>query len=172
MYDEHKTQSKLEMNKNSLFQKQPLSLMMITFQGLSNKDAEFWAKLAPYFIKEKVPENYQFYDTRTDEPAFFIVESGLIRSVIKFECEGRELHSSILPLVAFGDIDDASEYRQITYTTVSDSVVWKLSKAKLQEMLHKNETDGHELYHELLEVEAKLIRGRFDTMTANLIIAG
>ncbi|KAK6877901.1 putative vacuolar membrane protein [Candida tropicalis] len=80
VYDEHKTQSKFEVNKNSLFQKQPLSLMMITFQGLSKKDAEFWAKLAPYFVKEKVPENYQFYDTKTDDPAFFIVESGLIRS--------------------------------------------------------------------------------------------
>lgn len=172
VYDEHKTQSKFEVNKNSIFQKQPLSLMMITFQGLSKKDAEFWAKLAPYFVKEKVPENYQFYDTKTDDPAFFIVESGLIRSVIKFESEGRELHSSILPLVAFGDIDDASEYRQITYTTVSDSVVWKLSRAKLHEMLDKQGAQGQDLYHELLEVEAKLIRDRFDTMTANLIIAG
>ncbi|RCK62962.1 hypothetical protein Cantr_08906 [Candida viswanathii] len=172
VYDEHKTQSKFESTKNSLFQKQPLSLMMITFQGLSNRDAEFWSKIAPYFIKEKIPENYEFYNTKNDEPAFFIVESGLIRSVIKFESEGRELHSSILPLVAFGDLDDASEYRQITYTTVTDSVVWKLSKAKLQEMLDKNGSGGQELYHELLEVEAKLIRGRFDTMTANLIIAG
>ncbi|KAL6454766.1 hypothetical protein SBY92_004236 [Candida maltosa Xu316] len=172
VYDEHKTQSRYEPNKNNLFQKQPLPLIMITFQGLSNKDEEFWAKIAPYFIKEKVPENYEFYNTKTDEPAFFIVESGLIRSVIKFESEGRELHSSILPLVAFGDLDDASEYRQISYTTVNDTVVWKLSKDKLDEMLKKDGSIGEELYHELLEVEAKLIRGRFDTMTANLIIAG
>lgn len=96
----------------------------------------------------------------------------MIRSIIKFESEGRELHSSILPLVAFGDLDDASEYRQIIYTTVNDTVVWKLTQAKLKEMLAKLGSKGEELYHELLEVEAKLIRGRFDTMTANLIIAG
>ncbi|KAF6071960.1 Sulfate transporter family protein [Candida albicans] len=172
VYDEHKTESKFESQKNSLFQKQPLSLIMLSFQGLSDKDAEFWSNITPYFVKEKIPENYQFYDTKNDEPAFFIVESGLIRSIIKFESEGRELHSSILPLVAFGDLDDASEYRQIIYTTVNDTVVWKLTQAKLKEMLAKLGSKGEELYHELLEVEAKLIRGRFDTMTANLIIAG
>ncbi|KAI5968813.1 hypothetical protein CANMA_002249 [Candida margitis] len=173
VYDEQKTQHKLHMNANSQFlQKQPLPLMMITFQGLCSKDAEFWAPLAPYFVKESIPENIQFYNTAEDEPSFFIVESGLVRSVIKFGPEGRELHSSIVPLVAFGDLDDASYYRPISYTTVNDSVVWKLSKANIKEMLKSQGSKGETLYHELLEIEAKLIRERFDTMTANLIISG
>ncbi|KAG5421096.1 hypothetical protein I9W82_000186 [Candida metapsilosis] len=173
VYDEQKTQHKLHSNSNSQFlQKQPLPLMMITFQGLCSKDAEFWAPLAPYFVKEQIPENLQFYNTGKDEPSFFIVESGLVRSVIRFGPEGRELHSSIVPLVAFGDLDDASQYRPITYTTVTDSVVWKLSKANLKEMLKSQGSKGEAMYHELLEIEAKLIRERFDTMTANLIISG
>ena len=47
---------KLKVNlnlKNSLFQKQPLSLIMLSFQGLSDKDAEFWSNITPYFVKEK-----------------------------------------------------------------------------------------------------------------------
>lgn len=173
VYDEQKTQHKLHLNANSQFlQKQPLPLMMITFQGLCSKDAEFWAPLAPYFVKEQIPENLQFYNTAKDEPSFFIVELGLVRSVIKFGPEGRELHSSIVPMVAFGDLDDASHYRPITYTTVNDSVVWKLSKANIKEMLKLQGSKGEAIYHELLEIEAKLIRERFDTMTANLIISG
>lgn len=173
VYDEQKTQHKLHLNANSQFlQKQPLPLMMITFQGLCSKDAEFWAPLAPYFVKEQIPEDLQFYNTSKDEPSFFIVELGLIRSVIKFGPEGRELHSSIVPMVAFGDLDDASHYRPIAYTTVNDSVVWKLSKANIKEMLKLQGSKGEAIYHELLEIEAKLIRERFDTMTANLIISG
>ncbi|KAI5966835.1 uncharacterized protein KGF55_000244 [Candida pseudojiufengensis] len=170
--DEQKTQIKYHQTSNDSFKKQPLPLMMITFQGLSSKDEEFWSILAPYFIKEQIPENLQFYDTLNDEPSFFIVESGLIRAVVKFETEGRELHCSIVPLVAFGDLDDASQYRQLTYTTVNDSIVWKLTQAKLKEMLKKSGSKGEAIYHELLEIEAKLIRERFDTMTANLIISG
>ncbi|KAI5955446.1 hypothetical protein KGF57_003578 [Candida theae] len=173
VYDEQKTQHRLHLNTNSQFlQKQPLPLMMITFQGLCSKDVEFWAPLAPYFVKEQIPENLQFYNTGKDEPSFFIVESGLVRSVIKFGPEGRELHSSIVPLVAFGDLDDASQYRPISYTTVNDSVVWKLSRASIKEMLKSQGSKGEAIYHELLEIEAKLIRERFDTMTANLIISG
>ncbi|KAI5950936.1 hypothetical protein KGF54_004010 [Candida jiufengensis] len=170
--DEQKSQSRFHQTSNDIFKKQPLPLMMITFQGLSQKDEEFWSILAPYFIKEQIPENLQFYDTLNDKPSFFLVESGLIRSVVKFETEGRELHCSIVPLVAFGDFDDASQYRQFIYTTVNDSIVWKLTQTKLKEMLQKHGSKGEAIYHELLEIEAKLIRERFDTMTANLIISG
>ncbi|CAK9436358.1 uncharacterized protein LODBEIA_P09160 [Lodderomyces beijingensis] len=172
VYDEHKTESKYHVAQNDKFAKQPLPLLMITFQGLSDKDTEFWSPLASYFIKEQIPENIQFYNTLNDEPSFFVVESGLVRAVVRFETEGRELHSSIVPLVAFGDLDDASKYRQFTYTTVNDSVVWKLTRSRMKEMLKKNGSKGEAIYHELLEIEAKLIRERFDTMTANLIISG
>ncbi|KAK6458915.1 sulfate transporter Sulfate/bicarbonate/oxalate exchanger SAT-1 and related transporter [Scheffersomyces xylosifermentans] len=168
--DEHKSQNKYYSTADSSFKKQPLPLIMITFQGLSDKDEEFWTSIASYFVKEKIPENYEFYNTNKDKAAFFIVESGLIRSIFKLESEGRELHSSILPMTAFGDLNSTNDYREITYTTVTDSVVWKLSESKLEEMLKSS--SGQLLYNELLKIETKLVRERFDTMTANLVIAG
>ncbi|KAK6463133.1 sulfate transporter Sulfate/bicarbonate/oxalate exchanger SAT-1 and related transporter [Scheffersomyces coipomensis] len=174
IYDEQKTQTKFYSNIDASFKKQPLPLIMITFQGLSDKDEEFWSKLTEYFVKEKIPENYEFYNTLNDKPTFFIVESGLVRSIFKFENEGRELHSSILPMTAFGDFFEINQHvphkREITYTTVTDSVIWKLSHKKLQELLKT--ANGQTIYNELLQIQNKLIRERFDTMTANLVISG
>lgn len=172
--DEQSIQNRYYTTVDSVFKKQPLPLIMITFSGLSDKDEEFWSKLMPYLIKEKIPANFTFYDTSSlSSTAFFIVESGLIRSVCKFESDERELHSSILPNTAFGDLYDfpklGQHYRDLVYTTVNDTVAWKLSAAKREELLKTPE--GIALYNELLKIQTKLIRERFDTMTANLVLS-
>ena len=51
VYDEHKTESKFESQKFP-FPKQPLSLIMLSFQGLSDKDAEFWSNITPILLKK------------------------------------------------------------------------------------------------------------------------
>lgn len=154
---------------DSSFKKQPLPLIMITFSGLSKKDETFWLKLAPFFIKEKIPEDLAFYDTSVNPPLFYLIESGLVRSISKFESDDRELHSSILPNTAFGDLFELSQYRGITYTTVSATVAWRLNEQKLNEL--KKTTDGQAIYNELLQVQAKLFKERLDTLTANLVIS-
>lgn len=172
--DEQTIQNRYYTSLDSVFKKQPLPLLMITFSGLSDKDEEFWSKLMPYLIKEKIPADFTFYDTSNlASTAFFIVESGLIRSVYKFESDKRELHSSILPNTAFGDLYDypklGQHYRDLVYTTINDTVAWKLSAAKREELLKTRE--GVAIYNELLKIQTKLIRERFDTMTANLVLS-
>lgn len=154
---------------DSSFKKQPLPLIMITFSGLSKKDETFWLKLAPFFIKEKIPEDLTFYDTSVNPPLFYLIESGLVRSISKFESDDRELHSSILPNTAFGDLFELSQYRGITYTTVSATIAWRLNEQKLNEL--KKTADGQAIYNELLQVQAKLFKERLDTLTANLVIS-
>lgn len=168
--DEQRIQSKYFGSQDSMFKKQPLPLLMITFLGLSDMDEKFWAQLASYFVKETIPENITFYNTATDDPSFFIVESGLIRSVCKFESDDRELHSSILPMTAFGDLyRKGTQFRDMTYTTVNSTVAWRLTEKKLAELLKAS--GGEALYNELLKIQTKLVRERFDTMTANLVIS-
>ncbi|ODV79889.1 sulfate transporter Sulfate/bicarbonate/oxalate exchanger SAT-1 and related transporter [Suhomyces tanzawaensis NRRL Y-17324] len=171
VFDEQTLQSKYYTLSDDSFKKQPLPLIMITFQGLSEKDEEFWSQLTSYLVKEKIPEDYEFYNSSRDAPSFFIVESGLVRSVFKFESDNRTLHSSILPMTAFGDLyDTGPNFREMNYTTVTDSVIWKLPHNKVNELLkHPN---GEHILAELLKIQTKLIRERFDTMTANLVIAG
>lgn len=164
-----KSDHKYFNNTDSSFKKQPLPLLIKTFQGLSKKEETFWSGLTDYFVKEQIPENFSFYDTTANKPAFFIVESGLIKSIIRFESNKTELHSSILPLTAFGDLFEIDSYREIIYTTVSETVVWKLSQTKLNELLAS--PDGIKIYNELLIIQNKLTRERFDTMTANLVLS-
>lgn len=167
--DEQKMQRKYYSNTDNSFKQKPLPLLMITFSGLSQKDESFWAKLAPLFIKEKIPQGITFYDTGVNDPSFFILESGLVRSVFKFESEDRELPSSILPNTAFGDLLELSEYRRTTYTTVNDTVAWRLTAAKVNDLLKTPE--GQLVFNELLIVQAKLMKERFDTLSANLVIS-
>ena len=166
--DEQKMQTRYYSNNDNSFKQRPLPLLMITFSGLSEKDESFWTKLAPFFIEEKIPEGMTFYDTGANEPSFFILESGLVRSVFKFESEDRELPSSILPNTAFGDLLELSEYRRSTYTAVNDTVAWRLTAAKVKELVKTSE--GQLVFNELLIVQTKLMKERFDTLSANLVI--
>ena len=51
---------KVNLNLKNSFSKQPLSLIMLSFQGLSDKDAEFWSNITPYFVKEKFQKIINF----------------------------------------------------------------------------------------------------------------
>lgn len=167
--DEQSMQNRFYSLTDSSFKKQPLPLIMITFSGLSNKDEVFWSKLAPFFIKEKIPEDLTFYDTSVNPPSFYLIESGLVRSISKFESDDRELHSSILPNTAFGDLFELSQYRGVTYTTMSPTIAWRLNEQKLNEL--RKTADGQAILNELLQVQAKLFKERLDTLTANLVIS-
>lgn len=167
--DEQKIQSRYYTSSDSSFKKQPLPLIMITFGELSPKDEKFWSKLAPFFTKESIPADMCFYDTNCKRPSFFLLESGLVRQICKFESDDRELHSSILPNTAFGDLLELSQYRQVTYTTVVETVAWRLSEKKIKELVKTNE--GQIVYSELLHVQTKLSKERFDSLTANLVLS-
>lgn len=167
--DEQKMHKKYYSSLDNSFKKKPLPLLLITFNSLSSKEGDFWAKLAPFLIQEKIPEDMTFYDTSVNEPSFFILESGLVRSIFRFESDQRELLSSILPNTAFGDLIELSEYRRVTYSTVNAVVAWRLSAAKVKEMLKTAE--GPAIYNELLVVQAKLMKERFDTLSANLVVS-
>ncbi|OBA24391.1 hypothetical protein METBIDRAFT_35571 [Metschnikowia bicuspidata var. bicuspidata NRRL YB-4993] len=167
--DEQKMQRKYYSSTDNSFKQKPLPLLMITFNGLSEKDASFWAKVATSFIMEKIPQGMTFYDTGVNDPSFFILESGLVRSSFKFESDYRELPSSILPNTAFGDLLELSAYRRTTYTAVNDTVAWRLTAEKLKDLLRTPE--GQLVFNELLIVQAKLMKERFDTLSANLVIS-
>lgn len=167
--DEQKMQKRLSSNVSLTSKKQPLPLIMITFGCLSDKNEAFWAKLAPFLQRDKIPEDMTFYDTSSNEPSFFLLESGLVRSVFKFESDDREIRSSILPNTAFGDLLESSENRSVTYSTVTASVAWRLTAAMAKELVKAK--DGQDVYNELIIVQARVLSERFDTLSANLLIS-
>lgn len=167
--DENRAHLRYYANNDAKFKKQPLPLIMITFEGLSSRDEKFWSTLAPFLIREQIPENLTFYDTAHDNPSFFIVELGMISSACKFESDRRELHSSILPNTAFGDLFLLSQYRSMLYTTVSDTVAWRLPENRIPDLLAAQ--DGQQVYCELLKVQTTLLKERFDSLTANLVLS-
>lgn len=157
-----------QQGSNETFNKQPLPLLMITFVGLSDQDEKFWLAITKYFVKERIPKGTQFYSTSNHEASFYLMEQGIVRLIIKFEEQDNEIHSSILPNTAFGDIFDTAQFREVTYEAATDVVVWHISQQKLVEM-HKND---EAVFRELLLVCNKLTKERFDTLMATIIITG
>lgn len=148
---------------------------MISFLGLLDQDEKFWLGATKYFVKEHIPQGVQFYSTSDSNPAFFLVELGIVRSIMKlFDEEGeydetKEVHLSILANTAFGDIFDPAQFREITYEAASEQVVcWKITHAKLKEM----QVQDKAVFRELLIIQNKLTKERFDTLTGTLIITG
>lgn len=166
--DEQRISKDFFSNSDKSFKTEPLQLIMITFSGLSDKDEQFWCKLAPFFVREKIPPSVTFYDTIIHSPSFFILESGLVKYSSQLEEESRKLQSSILPRTAFGDLLKSSEFRRVTFATVNETVLWRLREAKLKTLVETSE--GQFVYNELLIVQTKLIKERFDSLTANLVI--
>lgn len=166
--DEQNLNRQFYSGSDKSFKVEPLPLIMITFSGLSDKNEQFWSKLAPLFIREKIPLGVTFYDTGIHQPSFFILESGLVRFLSELESDDRDLLCSILPRTAFGDLLELSGYRRVTYTTVNDTVLWRLREEKAKSLIQTAE--GQAIYNELLIVQTKLIRERFDSLTANLVI--
>lgn len=166
--DEQSMNRSFYSNSDKSFTTEPLPLIMITFSGLSDKDEHFWAKLAPLFVRESIPLNVTFYDTSIHTPSFFILESGLVRFSSEFESDDRELLSSILPRTAFGDLLELSDYRRSKFMSVNDTVIWRLREAKLKSLVQTAE--GQLVYNEMLIVQTRLIKERFDSLTANLVI--
>lgn len=166
--DEQRMNKQFYANSDKSFKTEPLPLIMITFSGLSDKNEQFWSKLAPLFVREKIPLDVTFYDTGINTPSFFILESGLVKYSSELESDDRELLSSILPRTAFGDLLELTDYRRVTFTTVNDVVLWRLREAKLKTLVQTAE--GQLVYNEMLIVQTKLIKERFDSLTANLVI--
>ncbi|PKS10464.1 hypothetical protein jhhlp_002215 [Lomentospora prolificans] len=103
--------------------KEPLRLMLQIFQGLSEKNEDFWFRATPYFTKLEYPAGAVLF--RRGEPArgFYLVEQGVLRA--EYDLPQGWLCESIVAGTTCGDLPFFSETRRTATVTVElGSTLW------------------------------------------------
>lgn len=149
--------------------KQPLPLLIQTFQGLSNKCETFWFHASDYFVKEEIKAGTVLYSSESEPSGFYIVESGILRA--DYELEQGEIYETVLAGTTCGELPFFSETtRTATVTAEVDTIVWKLDR-QAWENLRKNPDIGQEMAQEFYKIALKLTVERFTSVMAYILIS-
>lgn len=149
--------------------KPPMPVMMQVFQNVSDRNEDFWFKVAPFFKKVQLEAGTVLYHSETVATGFYLVESGMLRA--DYDLAQGKLYESILAGTTCGELPFFSQTtRTATVRAEKNSVVWKLDREswiKLQQM----KPNGAEISVELLEVALKLTVERFTSITAYVMMS-
>jgi len=144
--------------------KEPLRLMLQIFQGLSDKNEDFWFQATHYFQRREVPAGTVLFRRGEEANGFYLVERGILR--VEYDLPQGWLCESIMPGTTCGELPFFSETdRTATAQVERDSVVWLMDRhgwSKLQR-------EEPEISRELLRVSLKLTSERMSSITSYIL---
>ncbi len=141
--------------------KQPLPLILQTFQDLTDKNEDFWFRAVPFFQKREYPAGSVLY-SRGDEPdGFYLLQEGILRA--EHDLDQGSYYESIVAGTTCGELPFFSETdRTGTVVAESDCVAWLLTREKWKELESKQE----DVARELLKIGLKLTSERMSAVTS------
>ena len=145
--------------------KQPLPLILQTFQDLTDKNEDFWYHAVPFFERKELMAGTVLY-SRGDEPdGFYLLQEGILRA--EYDWEQGSYYESIVAGTTCGELPFFSETdRSATVAAEKDCVAWLLTRAKWKE-LEKQQPD---IARELLKIGLKLTSERMNAITSYVLI--
>lgn len=149
--------------------KQPLPLLMQTFQTLTNQRETFWFKVAAFFRREEIAAGTVLYKSDAEATGFYIVESGILRA--DYDLKQGQLYETILAGTTCGELPFFSQTsRTATVKAETNAVVWNLDK-EAWAALKAQQPDGPEMAMELYSIALKLTVERFTSVMAYILIS-
>ena len=141
--------------------KQPLPLILQTFQGLTNKNEDFWFRAVPFFELREYPKGKVLY-SRGDKPdGFYLLQSGILRA--EYDLDQGSYHESIVSGTTCGELPFFSETnRTSTVAAELDCVAWLLTLNQWERMQEKEP----DVAREMLKVGMKLSAERMNAITS------
>lgn len=144
--------------------KQPLPLLLQTFQDLTDKTEDFWFKAVPYFEREEFVEGSVLYSRGERAQAFYLLETGILHA--HYSLPVGRYHESIVAGTTCGELPFFSETsRTATVSAEKDCVCWRLSEKEWERM----QREWPEGAGELLRVALKLTKERVDSVTSYVL---
>ncbi|MCJ1297227.1 hypothetical protein MMC08_000013 [Hypocenomyce scalaris] len=139
---------------------QPLSLILQTFSNLSNKDEEFWSRIAPFFERKDYGAGTVLYH-RGDRPdGFYLLEVGILKA--EYILPQGQFSELIVAGTTCGELPFFSgTNRTATTTAESHCVAWMLNHEKWEDV----QTTQPDIAQELLQISLKLTSERMDAVT-------
>ncbi|KAL4875837.1 sulfate transporter family-domain-containing protein [Aspergillus karnatakaensis] len=141
--------------------RQPLSLLLQTFQGLTTRNEDFWFPVCPYFTRETHAAGTILFAEGDIPNAFYLLESGMLRA--EYELPQGRYFELIVAGRPCGELPFFSETpRTATVRAEQDCVTWSLDKEGWRVLREKEP----EIARELLTVGLKLTTERMDSITS------
>lgn len=144
--------------------KEPLRLILQTFQGLTDKNEDFWFRAVKYFHKkEYIKGSVLYYDGDTAH-GFYLLEDGILRA--DYDLPQGKYYESIVAGTTCGELPFFSDTsRTATVQAERDCVTWLLDRENWMK-LQESEPD---VARELLMISLKLTSERMDSITSYVL---
>ncbi|KAJ6017649.1 hypothetical protein N7451_001028 [Penicillium sp. IBT 35674x] len=144
--------------------RQPLPLLLQTFQGLSNQNEDFWFPACAYFSREVYPAGTILYHEGDVPRAFYLLEAGMLRC--EYELPQGRYFELVVAGRPCGELPFFSDTRRTaTVKAEHECVAWCLSDKKWKAL---QEAEPR-VARELLTVSLKLTTERMDCITSYVL---
>ena len=141
--------------------RQPLPLLLQTFQGLSTQNEDFWFPACAYFSREVYPAGTILYHEGDVPRAFYLLESGMLRC--EYDLPQGRYFELVVAGRPCGELPFFSDTRRTaTVKAEHECVAWCLSDQKWKAL---QEAEPR-VARELLTVSLKLTTERMDCITS------
>ncbi|KFZ16247.1 hypothetical protein V501_02298 [Pseudogymnoascus sp. VKM F-4519 (FW-2642)] len=144
--------------------KEPLRLILQTFQGLTDKNEDFWFRAVPYFTRKEYAAGTTLF--RREQPAdgFYLLEDGILRA--DYDLPQGRYFESIVAGTTCGELPFFSETeRTATVIAERDCVVWLMDRGQWDELQEKDK----DVAQELLRITLKLTTERMSAITSYVL---
>lgn len=139
----------------------PLPLLLQVFQDLTDKREDFWYRVCPFFVREEIPQGKVLWNEGTEATCFYVLESGMIRSV--YDLETGQLVENIASGTVAGELPFFSDTpRTAQLTTTMDCVVWKMDRKSFEKL--RQMPGGLEIANELQKIALSLTSERLSAI--------
>lgn len=144
--------------------KEPLRLMLQIFQGLSDKNEDFWFPATSYFVRKEYPAGTIIFRRGEQANGFYLVERGIVRA--EYDLPQGWLCESIVAGTTCGELPFFSETeRTATAVVERDCVVWLMDREQWERVQKKEPEIGREL----LRISLKLTSERMSAITSYIL---
>ncbi|CRK33100.1 hypothetical protein BN1708_019177, partial [Verticillium longisporum] len=138
--------------------------MLQIFQGLTEKNEDFWFRAVPYFVRREFVAGSTLYRRGETASGFYLVEQGILRA--EYDLPQGWLTESIVAGTTCGELPFFSETERTANVLVEgDCVAW-LMDTEGWERLQKEEPD---VARELLRISLKLTSERLSSITSYIL---
>ncbi|KAF4123384.1 sulfate permease, SulP family [Geosmithia morbida] len=141
--------------------KEPLRLMLQIFQGLSDKNEDFWFPATNYFSNVNLAPGTVLFQRGDEANGFYLVERGILR--VEYDLPQGWLCESIMAGTTCGELPFFSDTeRTATASAERECVVWRMDR----NMWSRMQREEPEIAGELLRVSLKLTSERMGAITS------
>lgn len=144
--------------------KEPLRIMLQIFQGLSDKNEDFWFGATSYFQRREYAAGTVLFRRGEAAQGFYLVEKGILRA--EYDLPQGWLCESIVSGTTLGELPFFSQTeRTATAQVERDCVVWLMD----QEGWARLQREEPDVARELLTVSLKLTSERMSSITSYIL---